>query len=217
MDVKFKIENVSEYIFSLKINHEEDEINKIMYQMLNNIIKNSFYNENSIFFTAESVKDLKSFIFEYKNNILPEKKCIKMIDDLSKQIIYLRKNNYSFSGFEINDIIVIDNNNFIICNTEFLFPLIEDNIIFYLPIKKPYFFNPEIIKIDELPSEINYKCSYYSLGVLIIFCLTNKYILKANSEEEIEAEFEFIKDTKMYWFLKRCLNTNTEKRELLLI
>jgi hypothetical protein len=161
------------------------------------------------------VKDLKSYLQDNYGI----KNYINMIDDLTKQIIYLRKKNYGFYGFDINDIIVIDDNKFVICSCQYLLPLIEDNMVFYSPINKPYFFSPDII-INELPSQISYKCSYYSLGVLITYCLTKNYLLKGNeikSEEEIEKELICLKDTKIYWFLKRCLKTEIKKRELLLI
>jgi len=208
---KYEIDQLNDFIYNIKIN---GDFSDIIYSMLKKIIKNSFY-DDGIFFSAESVKDLKSFLQE--NNGI--KNYINMIDDLTKQIIYLRKKNHGFYGFDINDIIVIDDNKFVICSCQYLLPLIEDNMVFYSPINKPYFFSPDII-INELPSQISYKCSYYSLGVLITFCLTKKYLLKGNeikTEEEIDKEIICLKDTKIYWFLKRCFKTEAEKRELLLI
>jgi len=208
---KYEIEQINDFIYSIKVNGEN---NDKIYSMLKLMIKNSFY-DGGLFFSAESVKDLKSYLQE--NNGI--KNYINMIDDLTKQIIYLRKKNYGFYGFDINDIIVIDDNKFVICSCQYLLPLIEDNMVFYSPINKPYFFSPDII-INELPSQISYKCSYYSLGVLITYCITKKYLLKGNeikSEEEIEKEIKCLKDTKIYWFLKRCLKTEIKKRELLLI
>jgi len=208
---KYEIEQINDFIYSIKVNGEN---NDKIYSMLKLMIKNSFY-DDGLFFSAESVKDLKSYLHENYgiNNF------INMIDDLTKQIIYLRKNNYGFYGFDMNDIIVIEDNKFVICSCQYLLPLTEDNMVFYSPINKPYFFSPDII-INELPSQISYKCSYYSLGVLITYCLTKKYLLKGNeikSEEEIEKEIYCLKDTKIYWFLKRCLKTESNKRELLLI
>jgi len=208
---KYEIDQINDFIYSIKVNGEN---NDKIYSMLKLIIKNSFY-DDGLFFSAESVKDLKSYLQD--NYVI--KDCINMIDDLTKQIIYLRKKNYGFYGFDINDIIVIDDNKFVICSCQYLLPLIEDNMVFYSPINKPYFFSPDII-INELPSQISYKCSYYSLGVLITYCLTKNYLLKGNeikSEEEIEKELICLKDTKIYWFLKRCLKTEIKKRELLLI
>jgi hypothetical protein len=208
---KYEIDQINDFIYSIKVNGEN---NDKIYSMLKLIIKNSFY-DDGLFFSAESVKDLKSYLQDNYGI----KDCINMIDDLTKQIIYLRKKNYGFYGFDINDIIVIDDNKFVICSCQYLLPLIEDNMVFYSPINKPYFFSPDII-INELPSQISYKCSYYSLGVLITYCLTKNYLLKGNeikSEEEIEKELICLKDTKIYWFLKRCLKTEIKKRELLLI
>jgi hypothetical protein len=214
----YEIEQINDFIYSIKV-HGENYLIEKLYDSLKLTIKNSFYDEGSLFFSAESVKDLKSYLQE-NNFKMPQNKCIMMIDDLTKQIIYLRKKNYGFYGFNIEDILVLDDNKFIICNCQYLLPIIEDNIIFYSPITKPYFSNPEIININELPSKINYKCSYYSLGLLIIFCFLNKYLLKGNeinTEEEIEKHIICLKDTKIYWFLKRCLKTEIKKRELLLI
>jgi hypothetical protein len=218
LSTKYELDQINDFIYSIKVQGENYLIEKL-YESLKLKIKNSFCDDNALFFSAENVKDLKSYLLENKFKML-QNKCITMIDDLTKQIIYLRKNNYGFYGFDIEDILVVDDNKFIICSCQYLLPIIDDNIIFYSPIKKPYFSNPEIININELPSEINYKCSYYSLGILIIFCFLNKYLLKGNeikSEEEIEKELICLKDTKIYWFLKRCLKTEIEKRALLLI
>jgi hypothetical protein len=214
----YEIEQINDFIYSIKV-HGENYLIEKLYDSLKLTIKNSFCDDGSIFFSAESVKDLKSYLQENNFKIL-QNKCIMLIDDLTKQIIYLRKKNYGFYGFNIEDILVLDDNKFIICSCQYLLPIIEDNIIFYSPITKPYFSNPEIININELPSKINYKCSYYSLGLLIIFCFLNKYLLKGNeinTEEEIEKHIICLKDTKIYWFLKRCLKTEIKKRELLLI
>ena len=93
---KYEIEQINDFIYSIKINGEN---NDKIYSMLKLMIKNSFY-DGGLFFSAESVKDLKSYLQE--NNGI--KNYINMIDDLTKQIIYLRKKNYGFYGFDINDI-----------------------------------------------------------------------------------------------------------------
>jgi hypothetical protein len=99
-------------------------------------------------------------------------------------------------------------------------PIIENEIQFYAPIKAPYFSNPEILKLTTLPGSINYKCSYYSLGTLVVFCLLKQYLLVGNevkSVEEIENIIGPLKNTKLYWFIKRCLDDKIDKRSLLLI
>ena len=180
------------------------------------------YNEytNTIFFTAESVETLEEYLIYDKQMKMSHSTCIRMLDQLTKQIHHCKKRNYGFYGLNINDILVINKSTFIIVNATFLLPIIKDKIYFLSPIEKPYFLDPHLFKLTKLPSSIHYKCIYYSLGVLLVFCLLNNYLLVGNeekSESEIETVLLPIKDTKLYWFLKRCFHPDRANRILLLI
>ena len=203
---------INECTYNLKIN---GEYNIYLYKLIKKCIKTSNfdYETSSIYFCAENVTPLKDLI---KNNSLSHNKCIKLIYDLTNQILYLKKLGYSFYGFDINDILVIDDI-FMCCSPQYLLPLVNDSIIFYTPIKQAYFSNPELYNLTTLPSEISYKCCYYSLGTLVIYCLLNAYIKRFEKNEEIEKVIQPLYNTKIYWFIKRCLHSNINKRELLLI
>ena len=171
------------------------------------------------FFSAENVITFKQCLLKNREHIMELKQCIKMIDDIIKQISYLKSMNYGFYGFSINDILVVDGL-FLFCNTQYLVPLQNENFIFIEPISTPYFSSPEIFKLRTLPSEINYKCCYYSLGLLVVFCLLNNYLLVGNelkTTEEIENILNPLFNTKIYWFIKRCIVPDINKRVLLLI
>ena len=200
---------INECTYNLKIN---GEYNIYLYKLIKKCIKTSNfdYETSSIYFCAENVTPLKDLI---KNNSLSHNKCIKLIYDLTNQILYLKKLGYSFYGFDINDILVVDEL-FMFGSAEYVVPLVNDSIIFYSPIKQAYFSNPELYNLTTLPSEISYKCCYYSLGTLVIYCLLNAYI---NRSEQIEKVIEPLYNTKIYWFIKRCLDSDINKRELLLI
>ena len=176
------------------------------------------YESNSIFFSAENVIPFKKYILDKKKKI-SYATCIKVIDDLSRQIYYLNKLGYGFYGFDIDDILVIDNS-FIFCSSQYLLELHNDQIFFMSPIKQPYFSSPELFKLTNLPSKINYKCCYYSLGVLTVFLLLNKYLLVGNELKttgEIDKILQPLYNTKIYWFLKRCLDDDINNRKLLLV
>jgi hypothetical protein len=58
------------------------------------------------------------------------------------------------------------------------------------------------------------------LGLLIVFLLLDKYLLVGNelkSAEEINKILEPLYNTKIYWFLKRCLEDDINNRYLLLV
>jgi hypothetical protein len=147
---------------------------------------------------------------------------IKMIYNLSKQIAYLETIMMSFYGYNLDDILVINDNTFFIASTKYLVNInANDNYIyFYKPIDKPYFSSPELNELTKLPSIIHYKSSYYSLGTLVAFCLLNTNLLvskEKRSEKDIENILKPFFYTKIYWFLKRCLNKDCEQRVLLFI
>lgn len=214
----YKLISINEFTYNLKIN---GLLSNQIYYTIEKMISTSYYDAetNSIFFSAENVMPLKKYILD-KNNI-SHATCIKLIDDLSKQIFYLKKQNYGFYGFDIDDILCVDDT-FIFCSSQYLLELDINNesIIFTEPIKKPYFSNPELFKLTSLPSKINYKCCYYSLGSLVVFLLLNNYLLVANElkmTEEIDKILEPLYNTKIYWFLKRCLDDDINNRKLLLV
>ena len=217
MKNNYEVKNINDFTYNIKINGD----NKPMYKLLQKILRKSFYDYDTetIFFTAETVTKLHQYLLDITFNI-SHQKCIKMIYDLTQQIIYLKKLGYGFYGYDINDIIVINNDLFVFCSAEYLSPLTNDKMIFYSPIKRPYFGNPELFLLTTLPSEITDKCSYYSLAALIVYCLTKIYLLVGNevkSEAEIEKILQPFQNTKVYWFLKRCLHLDSDKRRLLLI
>ena len=39
---------------------------------------------------------------------------------------------------------------------------------------KDSFLSPELLNINSIPSEVNYKCIFYSLASLIAFCIEGK-------------------------------------------
>lgn len=223
---RFELKSINEFTYSLKINGDNYNY---LYTLIKKIINTSHFDDetNSIIFSAENVIPFKSYLLEQKNKRLSYNICIKLIDDLSKQILYLKKLGVSFYGFDIDDLLTIDNK-FIFCSAEYLLPLNNisasalSNIIFYSPIKQPYFSNPELFELTSLPFEIDYKSCYYSLGLLVVFCLLNTYIPSTignelKSAEEIDKIIEPLYNTKIYWFLKRCLDEDVNKRKLLLV
>jgi hypothetical protein len=218
MTNSYNLTPINEFTFSLKING--DFYNQLYYT-IEKMLKSSHFNSETktIIFSAENVIPFKTFMLNQKDKRLSHATCIKLIDDLSKQILYLHKLGYGFYGFDISDILTIDNT-FIFCSTQFLLPLDNESIIFTSPIKHPYFSNPELFKVTSLPSEINLKCCYYSLGSLVVFALLHIYLLVGNelkSSEEIDKILEPLYNTKIYWFLKRCLDDDINNRKLLLV
>lgn len=186
-----------------------------------NILSHTLFDDEditSIVFTAEIVQPLSTFL---KKGKLTNQETIKMIHDLSKQIAYLETKLLAFYGYNLDDILVINDDTFFIASTKCMANIESKDsngskcIYFYNPIEQPYFSNPELNELTKLPAKIDYRSSYYSLGALILFCSTNIYIY--SELKEIDVSLSPIYYTKLYWFLKRCFHKKSENRILLFI
>ena len=173
---------------------------------------------NELCFHAKTVFKLDVLLKKQKYK-LTERQVLCLIQSLSFQIKWFESNNLTFLGWNLEDIIVIDNFYFFIATNKFLQPFLGiDAIELFVPYEKPYFSSPEIININKLPASIHCKSCYYSLGLLIVFCFFGEYLLKGNdipSKESIELVLKPIYLSKLYWFLQRCLQYEPEKRILL--
>lgn len=200
-----------------------------IYESLKNIIPDFFYEDcdENLIFLATTVVNLALFKEQQKDKKdEKDENVIHVINWLTIQIERLRINsNLIFYGLDLNDILVINNNIFIIVNSNNLIEMNENRnsnskITFFSPFELPYFSSPELLNITSLPAEIDYRVSYYSLGALIIYYLTNKYLFLGNEvmrEKDIEICLQPFLNTKVYWFLKRCIKSDCEKRILLFI
>jgi hypothetical protein len=223
MDTKpYKITQLGDYSYSLFSK------GKYSLQLYSSIIKSHLLTsvfhdprKNSIFFTAATVQTLTEYLKTRTNTKMSERECAKLIYNLTTQIQYLEEREYILYGYNLNDILVINEQTFIVASANYILPLELEtkSIIFYSPIIRPFFSSPELLELTNLPSSIYYKSGYYSLGGLVVFCLLNKNVIQTNvsSDKEIETILRPIKYSKVYWFIKRCLNKRYEQRVLLFI
>ena len=207
-------------IFTIEfLTYNKSILKSIQNQLIGSTISNNY---KSITFNALNVKTYN----EYKNeNNINYNIILQMIFSLSKQLEYLINNETKiFFIYNIKNIIVIDNK-FIYLSNNHLIDLNENKTIH---IKSPFckeeeFISPELKNITYIPYIINYKTIYYSLGCLVIYTLTNINInnIKKEKEEEKEKEIDLIltciKDTKLFYLIKRCINKDLKKRTILYI
>ena len=140
---------------------------------------------------------------------------VKMAQCIGQQLFYLEKYAHTFSWFNLDDILVIDESTFLCIALEQLMPVDAfGRIWFTRPFsnKHPHI-APEIQRLKTLPSYVTYKAAYYSLGSLITFCLAED----DEKSTKMQLRLEFIADTKLYWFLLRCIDNEPNARLLLFV
>ena len=141
---------------------------------------------------------------------------------LSRQLSYLIKyESKCFYTYDTNNIFVIDDNIFVYLSQEHLKHIKNDNICIYSPIAKSNnYLSPELSNSTTLPIIINYKTIFYSLGLLLIESLQSDEQSEQSEQSissELDNKLDSFKETKLYYFLERCLKPHPNERYLLYI
>jgi hypothetical protein len=147
---------------------------------------------------------------------------LKLVYHLTKQVSYLiEEESHCFYQFTPENIIVIDNTKFIYLSLNHLKKIIEGTELmkFIAPFDRDGFVSPELLEVKSVPSMINYRTIYYSLGLLVMDCLfdyinqeidiTDITNITNNNNNNI---LNPIKDTKLFYLIKRCLHEDPTSR-----
>jgi hypothetical protein len=201
----------------IKINQEHSNIFSLFFKRLNQFgwsgtidVNNNVNNNNNV------IKLINSFSFETlekyieKNQFMDYHLVEQMIVHLGSQMNILSNNGLGFLVFNMKDISIIDGEYFIFNNLDNVCSLNKkEELICNYPIEKKSMFVfvcPELKSINSLPIIANVSCSYYSFALLCVKCL---------GLENIESIEHKLSNTRMYFFLKRCLDPNPDKRYFL--
>jgi len=122
---------------------------------------------------------------------------------------FIAHRDFTIAAFDLDDIIVLNDEQYIYVNQEKAVQRINhEQFELVHPIKKNRFLPAELQKAS-LPAKLPYQTSFYSLGAVIAFSLTN--------ETEYKGALSSIEQTPLYWALMRCLEPNPKERFLLMI
>ena len=153
---------------------------------------------------------------------------LKMTHNLVTQLNYLiTQFSKTFLGFSPKNLIIIDKSKFVYLCDEFLLDIIKngengEKLLIKSPFtRNDFFFSPELLSVKEIPSFVNYKVSYFSLGYLILYTLLGHDSDSEELQEKDKISHRMttlsIKNTKLYWLLERCLVEEPKNRSILFI
>ena len=91
------------------------------------------------------------------------------------QIQNLLEHNIAISFMDLNDIMVIDGDKFYFCNYNKLYNITQHKTILVTDFydRNNLFLPPEFIHNNMIPFSTHYTSVYYSLAIVILFCLAN--------------------------------------------
>ena len=234
MSFIFKSTNISiknkKNSFFLEVKNTDNNKNKYLFDSIDisNLDVKKKCSENnicSIEFQAESVLSLKKIIST--NDYLDYKELVSLFESIKKQLDFLYIKKLGILYFTIDDIVVIEKNDkkqFVFLNSNKIFDVIDDKLFVtntFEKNNKNVFLQPELLSYNSIPFNISHKSCYFSLSLLISFCIEGKKIdflkpISWNVDDYIKI-LEPISNTSLYWALLRCQEFSPEDRYLLLI
>lgn len=222
-------------------------INKIIMQSIVDLdlIPGAFSNTiDTITFNCNSIHSLNYFMY----NIIESKKQYGLFNSLTQKFIYnitkqlkhiIDKCKHTIVCFNPKHIWVINNTNFVYLSGEYCFPIhthINSNgcdcsfVNILSPISSiDNILSPELKSIETLPRRVHFKCSFFSIGAIIL--IINDMFIKQAMYHEIKLDKEnkniigetqlLLKNCKDDWkihsFVKRAINIDPNKRFLFFI
>jgi len=176
-------------------------------------------------FYGKSIDTLEDYLRRENGNSLSYTQTNRLIFCLSSLQKILESNNYGFYSFNPNDILIIDEWDFICISSNLIKNIVSHSsinidFIFKSPFQKNIFCSNEIKNIYNLPAIIPFNSWYISIASLAYYCFFYTNPLWKNVEQKSIQSFEInfeiintIKYTKLYWFFIKAFNS----RQLLYI
>ena len=222
---EFKVIKDEDDLYSIEFKHQSKTL---IYSLTKpRIILGSTITDNykTLTFKALSVESLpqlqKRINDKECNSTMSHELALRMTFFLSTQLSYLLRNTQKcFFKYEKEKILVIDEEIFVYLSNEELVDREKENLLINLPFSHDGFLSPELLKLNYIPAKINFKTIYYSLGLMIVYCLTEVNLLedkKGHEEPLNEVLNELLKPiigTKLYYFLVRSLDKEPKNRSL---
>lgn len=200
------VKQVNKYLILSKIK------NTSFKHLLNPLnINYNYVSENEIILNIKSFQTLNQFLKKH-TSLLSYEIIEKIILNLIEQINNLEKNKKTISFIDPNDIVVLDKKFFLFINLNKIFPIRENHFNLKKIYKKNKFMPPEIYNNQTLPKLFLKSACYYSVGLLSFMLFFGHIEIK-----NILTHLLPIYQTKIYFFILRCLNKDPQKRFMLLI
>lgn len=194
------VKNNKYYIDNNDTNDTVDTITRMLVE--------SFQLENNDFSSIFSLLSLKEYISHNEFNVETIHIFIKSLYD---QIEFFKEKNYSISLINISDIMVINKNKFLFCNSENISQIKNKKILitqFYD--KENIFIPPEFVINDTIPFYVHHNSFYYSIGAIVLYCFQQSHQqYKSQSFDKTLEQFEY---SNFYFTISSCFNTDPSKR-----
>ena len=169
---------------------------------------------NQLKFLASKVCTLEKYLSEH--NTFAMDLCLPLLFNLEAQNNFLLENeSCCIFCIHLKDILVLDDSIFVFVNPSYVKSLDCNGILsFKSPFSRTGFCSPEILALKQIPASVSKKTFYYSLGALLIYCITKCNFYTGGVDLEC---LNSIRKTKLYWTILRLVCVDPLKRRFLYV
>ena len=141
----------------------------------------------TVVFKAAEVQKL-GYILSKHNNRLNYTTASNLFNDLSKQIQSLEVLKLGLSFLCTTDIVVVDGKHFLYLNDRNVHNIVNGTeIVIDLPQTTSLFISPEMLSLTNFPMKIHFKSGFYSMGSLVLYCLTGNLVNETTKTKILES------------------------------
>ncbi len=151
---------------------------------------------------------------------MPYATCMDMAICLGKQLSHLESVGYTFDWIDDRHVFMITDHCFLCLDVDGLCRMSKEGTVTVSrfpddPTAKGHthiHLSPELANASVIPCVLPYKSTYHSLGSLLSHCLSDQSLTIDDKSFLLS-----IVDTKLYWFIRRCIDPSPESRTMLMI
>ena len=202
--------------------------NHPMYNILFQYFQSNEVEMSRFISSKESIYSLSNMVLHKHSNPFSIQTANKLLQCMYSQIHFLLEHDIAISFIDINDIMVVNGNKFYFCNYHKLYHIKNNKSITITDFYdlQNTFLPPEMIDNNKIPFSTYYTTSFYSLAILILYCLkksnklfhedtTNRIDCDCETDSDssdsscMSYSYQFIlnhyRHTKLYTTLTYCL------------
>ena len=133
----------------------------------------------------------------------------RLVLDIEKEMKHLKKKGLGLLIVDLHSVIWTPDHGFTLTKDAVTAPIDDDELVVTHPLDREHpFLSPELHAIRTLPARVSPTVSYYSVGKLILCCMTG---------QTNEGRISELGHLSLAYFLRRCLQPDPSQRAYLYI
>ena len=182
------INKVSDNKYSLKLDDHFLNIREFILDVFSLYeIETKAKKTDEITFTTSSLQPLSTYL--QKQTKLNYNQTVTLAHQMKLFVDFAENSQKTIVSFDLDDVLVFDKKNFLFMNYSKMVPL-QNKLAKVNSLGKDEFASLESQALKSVPGEISFKSCYFSLGLMLIYCIFNEKLNTSKSYDLKKIAFD---------------------------